>query len=352
MKIRQNWIGIILAFTLIFLTGPADMARAERTISFLNWSEFIDPDLIPEFEAEFGIKVKEVFFETDEEREQKLAYTQGKGYDVILMSGPYIESHEKRKWITPLDMAAIPNIVHVDPRWRSAYPKAEIYAVPYLCGSIGIIYRRDLVPVEIDSWQQFFRPDPGIKGKICMINDSKEVIGMALKALGHSVNSGKTAELAEAENLLMGQRPFVSIYATPDITETSPMVTGEMCMSMTYNGDALAVQEFSPEIRFVLPKEGGGLWVDYLTVAASSEDKAGAMAFINFLNRPKNAARLAAFTYFASPNKAAEAHLSKEHLENPVIYPPKNVLDRSEFFQKLSPRVQGKRNQIFSRVTQ
>lgn len=352
MRIRRKWFFILLVLSLPVLTGTGSRVWADRTISFLNWADFIDPDLITAFQSEFGIKVKPVYFETDEERDKKLAPTGGKGYDVMIMSGPYVEGHARRKWIAPLDPEAIPNIVHVDPRWRSAYPEAQTHAVPYLRGSIGIIYRPDLVPGEITSWKQFFRPDPDIKGKIGMINDSKEVIGMALKALGHSINSGDTNALADAEKLLMGQKPYVSIYATPDISETSPMITGEMCMSMTYNGDALSIQKHLPKIRFVVPEEGAGLWVDYLTVASSSKDKKGAVAFINFLNRPKNAARLAAYTSFATPNKTAEQHLSKAHLTNPVIYPSRAVLDRSEFFEKLPHRVEGKRNQIFNRVTQ
>ncbi len=341
---------IFLIFSICVLTSVTALT-SKKTISFLTWADYIDPDLIRSFEAEFNIKVKEVYFETDEEREQKLAYTSGEGYDLILVSGPYIASHSKRNWISPLDLSQIPNIEHIDDRWRNAYPKAETYAVPYLWGAIGIAYRTDLMSEKIVSWKQFFEPHPSLSGKIGMINDSKEVIGMALKSFEYSINSENSMELEKVEQLLLSQKPFVREYSTPNLTKKSPMVSGEMWMRMTYNGDALMLQEYSSKIEFVVPKEGTGLWVDYLTIPQSSKKKDSAMAFINFLNSPKNAARLAAYVYYATPNKSAENFLPPDHLTNPVIYPPKEVLDRSEFFKKLPPKIERKRNLIFLKVT-
>lgn len=329
---------------------PAWASPPERTLSFLSWADYIDPELVKAFETEFQVTLKEVFFETDEEREQKLAYTSGKGYDVVLVGGPFVAVHAKRQWITPLDFAKIPNIQHVDTRWRHAYPQAETYGVPYFWGTLGIAYRTDLIPGTIHSWQQLFRPDANLKGRVGMINDSNDVIGMALKALGHSLNSTDHQALAEVEALLLAQQPYVSLYSTPNLTPQSPMVTGDLHMRMTYNGDALTIQDFNPNIAFVVPEEGTGLWVDYLVIPKSSKKQALALAFINFLNAPKNAARLANYVNYASPNRAARALLSPEHLNNPVIYPPSTVLSRSEFPWKMPPRTERKRNLLFSRV--
>ncbi len=352
-NIHLIFLSIVVSLLTVTITGAEDTSRAsgKKPLSLLIWSDYIDPSLIAGFSKAFNTKVKEVYFETDEEREQKLAYTSGKGYDLVLVSGPYIASHVRRNWTAPLDLSRVPNMVHVEPRWRDAYPQARTHAVPYLWGSLGIAWRTDLVPGEITSWAQLFQPAPELKGKIGMINDSKEVIGIALKALGHSLNSFDPSALASAEALLMKQKSYVYAYAQPDITAASPMLTGKIHMRMTYSGDALNMLAHTSKIRFTTPREGTGIWIDYLTVTESSENKELAFAFINYLNEPENAAKLAAYFNFATPNKAAKAHLSREHLENPVIYPPQSVLQRSEFYKSLPPRAQRKRNHIFSRLT-
>ena len=323
-----------------------------RWYPFLSWADYIDPALVKTFEEQFNVTVKEVFFETDEDREQKLAYTAGKGYDVMLVGGSYIASYVKRDWVAPIDTTKIPTLKHIESRWKQAFPEAETHGVPYFWGTMGIAYRKDLVPEKIDSWQQFFKPSGALRGKIGMINDSFETIGMALIALKYSRNSTDSKALAEAERLLLSQRPYVNLYSTPILTEKSPMVTGEQWMCMSYNGDALTIQAYNPQIEFVVPKEGAGLWVDYLMVSKSSEHKDLAMAFINFLNEPKNAAQLATYLNYASPNAAAKQFLSAEHLNNPVIYPPQEILSRSEFTQKLPPRIERQRNIVFSKVKQ
>ncbi|MBF0461368.1 MAG: spermidine/putrescine ABC transporter substrate-binding protein [Magnetococcales bacterium] len=348
---RQWAVGCLCVTAFCLGTMTNAVAAAEKTtLSYLSWADYIDPDLVKDFEKKFDVIVKEVYFETDEEREQKLAYTDGKGYDVVLVGGLFVSSYVKRGWVTPMDFSKMPTIKNIDPRWRKAFPQAETNAVPYFWGTLGIAYRKDLVPENIHSWQQFFRPAPAFLGKIGMLNDSSEAIGMALMSLKNSRNNTDAKALAEAEKLLLSQRPYVKTYSTPILTNKSPLVTGELWMSMFYNGDALTLQKFSPQIEYVVPEEGGGLWVDYLMVLQSSKQKDLAMAFINFLNEPENAARLASYLNYASPNEAAKKFLSAEHLNNPVIYPSHEIVSRSEFAEKMPPRSDRDRNLVFSNV--
>ena len=276
--------------------------------------------------------------------------TMGKGYDVVLSSGISVESYIMRNWLFPLSSDRIPNLKHIDQKWFSANPKIAAYAVPYLWGTLGIAYRKDLLKEEVTSWKQLFDPVEKLRGKILMINDTRDAIGMALKSLGYSANSNSSEELAKAENLLMAQRPFVKKYGYLTLTEESGLLKGDFLMAMLYNGDALTLQDLSPHVGFSVPVEGADIWCDFLMVMEASPRKNLAMSFINFLNEPENAARLAEYVNFASPNKAALKLLPREHLKNPIIYPDKEVLDRSEFYKMLPPRVQKKYNTIFSRV--
>jgi spermidine/putrescine transport system substrate-binding protein len=262
-----------------------------------------------------------------------------------------MEAYAKRGWIEAIDHKRLKNLKHIIPRWAKAFAASETHGVPYFWGNLGIAYREDLVDKPPASWMDLYKPDESLRGRIVMNKTSRDLIGMALKALGYSANSVDRDELRAAERLLMHQKPFVRAYSYVSLNAQSAMVSGEVAMAMMYSGDALMLMEHHPKIRFVLPKEGGNLWVDYLTVAAKSSNKALAYAFIDFLNEPQNAAQLAQFVYYATPNKAAEALLPEEHLTDPVIYPSAEVLSRSEPNRPLPARTIKLRNEIFSRVT-
>jgi spermidine/putrescine transport system substrate-binding protein len=340
-----------ILFSLTQVQAKDHSVSESRELVYLSWSEYIDPELIKEFEKKFNCRVKEVYYETDELKDDMLIETNGSGYDVVLSSGLSIIPYIQRNWVMRLNTNDIPNLKHIDPRWLEAQPKIAGYAVPYLWGTMGIAYRQDLVKEKIESWTQLFKPAEYLRNKIVMIKDSRETLGLALKSLGYSFNSTEPEHYKQAEGLLLAQRPFVREYSYISWDEDSLLITGDVLMAMIYNGDALVLKDKLPQIAYAVPREGTGLWIDYLVVMQASKNKKLAHAFINFLNEPENAARLSAYLYFATPNAAAEKLLPKDILDNPDIYPDKTIMQKSEFYQELPPRIIKKRNEIFSKVT-
>lgn len=347
--VMATGISFIFFFLIPISVNAAEKA-SEKELVFLNWSEYMDPDLVKEFENRFKAKIKQVYFESDELKDEMLLENNGGGYDIVLGSGASLIPYLKKKWLSPLNIENVPNIRHIDKRWLNAHPELVGYAVPYLWGTVGIAFREDLVKEPINTWKAFFKPADYLKGKLLVINDSHDTIGAALKSLGYSVNSKNSKHYDEVETLLMSQKPFVNSYSYIALTAESSLVKSKIWAAMVYNGDALAVQEFEPKISFSVPKEGTVLWQDYLVVMQGSKKKPLAAQFINFLHEPENSARLSSYLWFATPNKAAEKHLEKEHLENPLIYPSQAVVDKSEFSRPLPPRIIKKRNTIFSRL--
>ncbi|MGI9293881.1 MAG: ABC transporter substrate-binding protein, partial [Pseudomonadales bacterium] len=239
----------------------------------------------------------------------------------------------------------------IDPALRKAFPDANAYAIPYFWGTLGILYRSDLVQAPIRSWSQLFNPTSDLQGKIVMLEDGRDLISMGLKALGYSANSMNKSHLKAVETLLVAQKPFVKSYLSSlTLDADSPLVSGEIVAAMSYNGDALMVKEHHPKLTYVLPKEGGNIWIDYLAIAARARDPELAYLFLNFINEPANAAQLARFVHCASPNKEAEKLLSASFLNDPSIYPANKSLVKSEVYKPLTPRVQRKHNQIITRV--
>src|SRR5690554_364308 len=339
---------LVTLFALVIaILAPA---VESKELMFLNWADYMDLEILLEFKQRTGITVKQSYFDSDTTRDELLLETEGKGFDVALINGVSLRILARRGWLEPLDEQTIPNLKYVDSRWRTAFEKTEEFGVPYFWGTVGIAYRKDLVPFTVSSWMDLMQPAKELRGKIGMIGDSADMIGVALKALGYSLNSTDAEELKKAEALLQAQAPAVKTYRYISLDENSALLTGHVVMTMMYNGDSLMLQKHNDNIAFVLPKEGGNIWVDYLSVLSASPRKASAKQFIDFLNEPEIAARLAQYVYYATPNLAAEALLPADFRANPVIYPNGAALENSEFYSPLPPRVQKHRAAIFSHL--
>lgn len=340
--------------------GPTPLAASEVPVPpqapiltpelvILNWADYLPEDLVEAFERSRGVKVRLVYFEGDEAREAMLTKSGGTGYDLVLVNGPRLEAYRRQGWLAPITPAEVPNLAQIEPRWLEAYGAAGV-AVPYTWGTTGIGYRADLVDEPIRSWRQLFEPQGALRGKLSLIKANRDLVGLALKSLGHSLNTEDPEHLAAAEALLRAQKPYVYSYSYVDLDENSYLVSGEVVAAMMYNGDALLVKEHHPKITYVLPEEGGALWVDYLVVMQASPNKAVAMDFLNFLNEPEHAAKLAQALYYATPNRAAERLLPPEFLADPVIYPSPEQLARSEFPVPLPPRTTRLYNRVYQAV--
>lgn len=341
-----------LTTPLKILAEPAPASAQPRELVFLTWAEYMDPDVITEFETKFNAKVKFSYFEADDDRTERLVRAHAQGFDVVLASGDAVRDYSAIGWLEPLGPERVPNLKHYETRWRTAFRNAEQNAVPLFWGTLGIGYRRDMVEEPITSLMQLFRPNEALRDKILMLENARDTIGLALLSLGYSANSTDSQQLAEAEALLRAQLPFVKDYAYVVMTEESELVTGEVPVAMLYNGDAVYLQQMEPNISYALADEGCIMWVDYFTVLRSAKNKELAFQFINFLSQPDIAARLAQYLGYATPNVTALEQLPKDFLENPITFPDRESLSRCEYNKELPPRVMKKRSAIFSRITE
>jgi spermidine/putrescine transport system substrate-binding protein len=342
---RSSLFLVALLFSQLAIAQP-------RELVFLTWSDYVDPALLSAFESRCGCVVRQVFFETDDFRDELMLESEGAGFDVVIVNGLMLDRYRRRGWLEPVLQEGLANLSHVNPRWVEAFEAAAGHAVPYFWGTMGIAYRKDLVQEPITSWRQFFEPPETLRGKLALIRSARDMLTGPLKALGYSLNATDPAQLAEAEHLLAAQKPYVFSYSYVSLSEQSTLVTGEVVAAVTFNGDALVLQQHEPNIVYVLPEEGSEIWVDYLTVSARSTNKALAWRFIDFLNQPDNAARNARFVHYASPNLAAERLLPAEFLADPVIYPGAESLKNSEFYRSLPPRVERKYSEIYNRMVE
>jgi len=325
---------LMLVSVFASLTG----CGAKTSINVFNWGEYIDETLLTKFEEETGIKVNYKMYDTNETLLAKMD-AGGSSFDVVFPSDYAISEMIKRDMLRPLDFASIPNYKYVDEQTKNlAYDPDNKFSVPYFWGTIGILYNKNLVNGPIDSWDVLW--DEQYKGKIIMKKDVRDTMGVALKRLGYSVNSTNEAELREAKDSLITQKPLINGYYGDEIKDM--IANGDAAMGVTYSGDPMDLYwddsaDFS-YIGYVIPKEGTNVWYDAMVVPKSSKNPKAAEAFINFMLDPENAYQNSVAVGYTTPNSEA---LKRMREENPEIFqmdaywPSEEMLQKSEIYVDL-----------------
>jgi len=324
-----------------------------KELVLYNWEEYMPEQIIEAFYQETGYKVRQVYYDSDELKDELVYNTGGKGMDLVIGSGyGFVQYMDKGGLLAEIPSEQFPNAKHIEPLWLEKNPKIKNYAPPMVWGTVGIIYRSDLVDHDVTSWMDLLQPKESLRNKIAMVDDVRDAMGTALLALGYSLNSAILKQILAASKLLKSQKPFVKSYLYVGIAEDSEMLTGSVHMTLGYNGDAMMLKEFNNDIEYVVPKEGTALWSDHIAVLEASENKEMAFKFINFINDPKRAALIAEEFGSASTNKSAEQFISQTHLQNPLIYPPKELIEKSEFYEILTSRVARMYNTAYQNAKQ
>lgn len=319
-----------------------DPSQLSKTVSFYNWSEYIDPEILTMFEQECGVRV---IYDTFSSNEDLLAKLQAgaSGYDLIVPSDYMVTIMLQLGMLRELDHANIPNLANLDERFRETpFDPGNQYSVPYQWGTAGFGYDADAVEEPPTSLADLFDPERAqrYRGKISLLNDSRETIGAALKYLDYSVNSTDEAELEEAKQVLLAIKEYVLTFDSDTFEDL--LVSGETVIAHGWNGDIYSAI-FDNEDRnlvFVVPEEGLTIFTDNLAIPASAPNPYTAEVLINYLLDAEIGAMISNYTYFASPNAAAHEYILDEILEDPGIYPPAEVLDKMEFISDVDETAQ------------
>lgn len=312
-----------------------DSSRLSAELSFYNWSDYIDPAILTMFEEECGVHVVYDTFSSNEDLLAKLQLGAG-GYDVIVPSDYMVAIMVQLGLLKNLDHANIPNLANIDNRFRDApYDPGNVYSVPYQWGTTGIGYDEAVTEAAPDSLAVFFDPAQAsqYRGKISLLNDAREVFGAALKYLGYSVNSTNEEEINAAKALIEGTKENIAVFDNDTFADL--LVSGDVAVGLGWSGDYFQAIFSNPDrqLGYVIPKEGGVVWTDNLAIPASAPNSYTAEVFINYLLDPEIGAMISNYTYFSTPNRAAQEFLLDEVRNDPAINPPPEVLERLEFIR-------------------
>ena len=238
--------------------------------------------------------------------------------------------------LEPLDHAKIPNIKNVAPEFinDAPYDPGRKYSMPYTWLVIGIGYRKSKVKSTPDSWKVLFDSDE-YKGRIAVMSDASELFRNCFKYLGHSLNDKSPELLKQAEALLIKQKPNIKSFHEDNGQDL--LASGEVDVVMEYNGDIAQVMAEDDDLNFVVPKEGAMKQSDTLAIPKGAPHPENALAFINFILDAKVGAEISETIKYPSPNAAAVALMPASYKDNPVIFPPADLMAKCEYPNYLGP---------------
>ncbi len=315
-----------------------------------NWGEYVDPDTLAMFEEETGIRVIYDEFETNEIMYPKVE-AGASPYDVVCPSDYMIQKMIENDLLAELNYENIPNAkANIGAQYweqsRSFDPENK-YSIPYCWGTVGILYNKTMVDEPVDSWSILW--DEKYADSILMQDSVRDAFMVALKQNGHSMNSVDSAQLEEAKNLLIEQKPLVQAYVIDQVRDK--MIGGEAALGVIYSGEAIFTQRENPDLEYVIPKEGTNVWIDSWVIPKNAPNMENAEKFIDFMCRPDIALKNFEYITYSTPNDGARDLIEDDEIRSSQIaFPDLSQYEGLETFSYLGEEADEMYNELWKEV--
>lgn len=338
----------VLILAVALLSTGCGKKEYEDTITVFNYGMYIDPDVLDQFTEETGIKVNYEEAPTPEELYTK--YKAGSiDYDLLCTSDYMLEKLIEEGEFAELNMADMENTQYIDDRYwdfAKSFDPENKYTVPYFWGTVGILYDTTKVHGPIDSWDVLFNGE--YAGEFIMQNSMRDAYMVALRYLGYSMNTENTAELDEAQQLLLAQKDDVQAYLVDEARDE--VVAGNATMTVIYSGDGYLGMGYNENLDFALPKEGTNVWMDSWGITADSKHKESAMKFLNFLCREDIAWKNFEYVGYSSPIDQVNEKMDDAQKANKALCPPEEDTESAEVYKNLSAETTAYMNDLWKEL--
>lgn len=326
---------VLLLLSLVGCSDGGNTAEGKQSINVYNWGEYIDQSVLDDFEAKTGIHVNYTTYASNEEMYSKIV-SGAASYDVIIPSEYMISKMINEDLLAELNFDNIPNYKYIGDEYRGlSYDPDEKYSVPYTWGTVVIVYNTKYVDeedVKDESIELLWNEK--YAGNILMFDNPRDAFALAHIKLGHSMNTTNPEDWYEAAEELKKQKPLVQAYVMDQIFDK--MLNEEAYIAAYYAGDAMTMMDENEHLAAYVPKEGANMFFDSMCVLKNSKNKEAAESFINFMCETDIAVRNAEAVWYAIPHTAAYEALDPEQREDPLVYPPRETLDKCEVFINLN----------------
>ena len=313
-----------IAAALVMLAGAV---QADGKLVVYNWAEYIPDGVLADFEKETGIKVEYSTYENNEVMYSKLKIQKGKGYDIVVPSTYLVSKMRDEGLLQKVDKTKLSNFKNLMPDLlNKPYDPNNDYSIPYLWGSTGIgVNSEEIDPSTVTKWADLW--DAKWKNKLLLVDDVREAFGMALQKNGHSVNTKNPDEIKQAYEDLQKLMPNVRVFNADAPRE--PFLAGDVNLGMIWSGEANMAQKENDKIQYIYPKEGSGFWVDSFTIPAGAENVENAHKFIDYMLKPEVGKKVVEQLGYSTPNKEVKALVETKLQNNPIIFPPSDILSKA-----------------------
>jgi len=322
--------------------APVIDTDPEKVVNVYNWSDYIEPKVLEEFEAETGVHINYEVMDNNALLETKLRAGRS-GYDVVVPSASYLARQIKSNIYQKLDKSKLDNLKNLDPditKRLEVFDPGNEHAVNYMWGTSGVAYNEGLIKAAmpdapVDSFAMFWDPKVVSKFAKCgvsILDEPGEVLGTVLMYLGKDPNSESPEDLKAAEKVLLSVRPYVRLINSSKYIED--LANGEICLALGWSGDTLQARDRADEagkgltIKYNIPKEGAVMFFDNMAIPADAVHVKNAHLFINYMLRADVAAKNSNFISFANSNAASWPLISAEVKSNPGIFPTAEMMPK------------------------
>ena len=340
---------LLCALMVIAMLVPVCALAADEVVNVYNWEEYIDESALEMFEQETGIHVNYMRFTTNEDMLVSVEVNPG-AYDVVFPSEYCVQRLMRKGLLAEINYDHIPNAQYIRADFQdSTYDPGNAHNVPYMWGTLGILYNTKLVDeADVQSWDVLWNEK--YAGQVLMMDSQRDAMGLSLIRLGYSMNSNDYNELNAAKDELVKQKQsgMVKAYGLDEFKDK--MVAGEAALAVVYSGDAQYAIELNEDLAYVIPQEGSNVWIDSAVIPASAKNKENAEKFIDFLCRPDIAAINADAIGYCSPNAEGIKLMDEEYQNSPVTNPSDELLERCEVFIDLDDVWQNIYNTLYKEV--
>ncbi|MDF7637759.1 ABC transporter substrate-binding protein [Leuconostocaceae bacterium ESL0958] len=338
-KLLWTTAALLLAIGLLLLgKNTLDQSRqskvaGDRVLNFYNWGDYIDPQLLKDFEHETGYRVNYQTFDSNEAMFTKIKQG-GTSYDLTVPSDYMVQKLKDEGLLAPLDKNKLTDLDQLNPRFlNQSFDPGNRYSLPYFWGTLGILYNKKQVDGrQLRTWSDLW--SPRYRKQILLVDSARDILGLTLLSQGKSVNDQNAADLAAAKGRLTALMPNVKAIVADELKLY--MAQGEANIGVTYSGEAKQAMEKNPDLAYLVPEGGANLWLDNLAIPKNAKHKEAAYALINFLNRPENAARNAEYIGYATPNLGAYKRLPQSVRNDQAFYPKASILDQLQVYQNFN----------------
>ena len=348
MKQLIQWIVIPIIIGILCLFVSNQLSQTEsvdgKVLYVYNWGEYIDHELIDQFEEEYGYKV---ILETFDSNEAMLAKVKNGGthYDVAVPSEYMIEMMKEEDLLIPIDYKQIPNIKHIEDEFLDlSFDRNNKYSVPYFWGTVGILYHPERTKgIDFSSWESLY--DERLKNEVLLVDGPRESLGFALNLNGYSLNSKEDQQLEKAYDSLLHLTPNIRGIVGDEIN--TMMTQNEAKAAVVWSGMARDIMWENEALDYIVPEEGSNLWFDNFVIPKTAQNTKGAHEFINFLLDPEISAQNTEWVGYATPNEAAKALLGKEVSEDERFYPSDQMKEKLEVYENLGEAYTNKYSELY-----